>query len=297
MDLPNVAFQFPVPAWAAPHAAITRSFPWSSLHASASVRDGVGIERAPRRNGTATAAREGAAPGAAGDSILVGRVLRKTYGSGAAAVDAVRGVDVALRSGEVTAITGPSGSGKSTLMHLLAGLDTPTSGTVEFDGWSLADRSERELAAWRATRAGFVLQRNNLIPTLTLEENVAAPLILSGQRRAIALERARAMLTSVGLSGRTRWFPAEVSGGEAARAAIARACVGKPSVIFADEPTGALDSENGRAVLELLLRHVREGGAAALLVTHDPVVADAADRVVRIVDGRIDGSTADAGDV
>jgi ABC-type lipoprotein export system ATPase subunit len=221
--------------------------------------------------------------------VIAGRDLRKTYGEGESAVEAVRGVDIELHPGEITVLVGPSGSGKSSLLHLLSGLDTPTSGAVSFDGRTLSEMSEKELARWRAQQVGFVLQRNNLIPTLTIEENVAAPLILAGHSRAEAIERAREMLTVVGLGGRTGHWPAQVSGGEAARAAVARACAGKPSVIFADEPTGALDSENSRAVLELFTRLVRKAGVAALVVTHDPMVADAGDRVLRLVDGRIAG--------
>lgn len=221
------------------------------------------------------------------EAAIAGRELRKTYGDGDNAVEAVRGVDIALTAGEITVLVGPSGSGKSTLLHLLSGLDTPTSGTVTFDGRSLADMGEKELAAWRAEHVGFVLQRNNLIPTLNLEENVAAPLILAGRSRGEAVERAREMLTTVGLGGRTAHWPSMVSGGEAARAAVARACAGKPRVIFADEPTGALDSENSRAVLELFTDQVRKARAAALVVTHDPMVAAAGDRVLRLVDGRV----------
>jgi ABC-type lipoprotein export system ATPase subunit len=237
--------------------------------------------------GVTTASANGSGRGAT--TVITGRDLRKTYGEADSAVEAVRGVDIALHAGEITVLVGPSGSGKSSLLHLLSGLDTPSSGTVSFDGKSLAEMKEKELAAWRAEHVGFVLQRNNLIPTLTLEENVAAPLILAGASRAEALERARDMLTVVGLGGRTKHWPAQVSGGEAARAAVARACAGNPRVIFADEPTGALDSENSRAVLELFTKLVRKTGVAALVVTHDPMVAAAGDRVLRLVDGRIAG--------
>jgi predicted ABC-type transport system involved in lysophospholipase L1 biosynthesis ATPase subunit len=220
--------------------------------------------------------------------VLEGRGLEKTYGSGSAAIAAVRGVDIALQAGQVTTLMGPSGSGKSTLLHLLAGLETPSVGTVHYQGGPLADLSEDELARWRAEHAGFVLQRNNLIPTLNVAENVAAPQILAGERRQVAMERARAALTDVGLAGRVSQFPTQLSGGEAARAAVARACLGSPSIIFADEPTGNLDRENGAVVLDLLISKVRATGAAALIVSHDQVVADAGDRVLRLVDGRVD---------
>lgn len=241
-----------------------------------------------QRAGTAASGSSPASGnGRRGAAVIAGTDLHKTYGEGDSAVEAVRGVDIELVAGEITVLMGPSGSGKSSLLHLLSGLDTPTSGVVTFDGTSLADMSERELAKWRAEHVGFVLQRNNLIPTLTLEENVAAPLLLAGTGRSEALGRAREMLATVGLGGRTTYWPAQVSGGEAARAAVARACAGKPRVIFADEPTGALDSENSRAVLDLFTAQVREAGAAALVVTHDPMVAEAGDRVLRLVDGRI----------
>jgi ABC-type lipoprotein export system ATPase subunit len=220
--------------------------------------------------------------------VLEGRSLAKRYGEGPTVVEAVRHVSLALRAGEITILMGPSGSGKSTVLHLLAGLDRPSSGTVMVAGRDLADLNETELATWRATHIGFVLQRNNLIPTLTLAENVAAPKILGGERKAVAVERARVALRDVGLAARCDSFPAQVSGGEAARAAIARACLGTPDLIFADEPTGALDTDNGHQVMELFLTKARESGAGALIVTHDDAVAAVGDRILELRDGVLD---------
>jgi ABC-type lipoprotein export system ATPase subunit len=222
-------------------------------------------------------------------ALVVGRGLTKRYGTGEAATSALGGVDIDLRAGELTAVVGPSGSGKSTLMHLLSGLDTPTAGLVEFDGRNLADLSDRQLAACRARDMGFVLQHHNLIPSLTIVENVAAPLLLSGRRRGDAMTRAREMLEAVGVSHRADARPSEVSGGEAQRAAVARACAGRPRLIFADEPTGALDSASGAVVLDLFLQMVkRDGFATGLLITHDPAIAGGVDRVVHIRDGVIE---------
>jgi ABC-type lipoprotein export system ATPase subunit len=219
--------------------------------------------------------------------VLEGRDLAKRYGEGTNAVEAVSHASLALRAGEITVLMGPSGSGKSTLLHLLSGLEQPTSGTVMAEGKNLSQLSESELAGWRATSVGFVLQRNNLIPNLTLAENVAAPKILAGERKAVAVERARAALIEVGLSARCDAFPAQVSGGEAARAAIARACLGDPRLIFADEPTGALDTDNSHAVMELLLTKSRMARAGVLIVTHDAIVASAGDRILRMTDGTL----------
>lgn len=222
------------------------------------------------------------------EPVLSAVGVTKEYGAGESAVSAVRGVDLDLMAGQITVLMGPSGSGKSTLMHLLAGLERPTSGEVMFEGRALGDFADDELASWRARHAGFVLQRNNLVPTLTVEENVAAPLMLTGMPRGRALGRARLRLAELGLDRRGRHWPSAVSGGEAARTAVARAVVGTPRVVFADEPTGALDSASSAVVIELLVEQVRASGAAALVVTHDPTVAEAGDRVVRIVDGRIE---------
>jgi lipoprotein-releasing system ATP-binding protein len=222
--------------------------------------------------------------------VLVGRGLSKTYGSGSVATTALHDCDLDLHPGRILVIMGPSGSGKSTLLHLLAGLDEPTSGTVELRGQPLTSLSEAEAARLRAAEIGFVLQRDNLIPALTLTENVAAPMLLAGRSRDESVERAREYLRRVGLAHRVDAFPAQVSGGEAQRAAIARACAGEPALVFADEPTGALDRQAGRSVMELFRELVTEIGAAAAIVTHDEELARSADEVVRMVDGRVVGS-------
>lgn len=226
--------------------------------------------------------------GARQDTPLLQAVeLIKTYGSGDAAVHAIRSASIELSAGTITAIVGRSGSGKSTLLHLLSGLDTPTSGDVWIDGVLLSGLSEKARAGWRARHMGFVLQRDNLIPSLTVEENVAAPHILAGATRAEALGAARATLERVELSHRAQAWPSTLSGGEAQRAAVARACAGSPRLIFSDEPTGALDSTTSEVVLGLLCSLSRESGAATVMVTHDMGVAGMADVVVRMEDGRL----------
>jgi ABC-type lipoprotein export system ATPase subunit len=221
------------------------------------------------------------------NALLRATAISKRHGTGDAAVQALHPCDVELFAGTITVIVGPSGSGKSTLMHVLSGLDTPTSGRVLLAGTPLSDLSKADRARWRARHMGFVLQRDNLIPSLSLEENVAAPLLLAGTRRREALARARAALADVDLVHRAHAFPATVSGGEAQRAAVARACAGSPRLIFSDEPTGALDSAASRIVLDLLMSRSARTGAATLLVTHDPAAARVADVVIRIEDGRL----------
>jgi ABC-type lipoprotein export system ATPase subunit len=217
--------------------------------------------------------------------VLSARGLSKVYGEGETAAVALGGLDLDLFPGELLAVIGPSGSGKSTLLHLLAGIDSPSSGSVEVDGRDLASMSDAEAAHFRAKRIGFVLQRDNLIPSLTIRENAAAPLMLAGVPRGEALQRASELLERVGLGHRLDALPADVSGGEAQRAAVARACTGEPLLVFADEPTGALDRQNGQGVVELLCELVADVGAAGLIVTHDPAVAGAAERTLRLLDG------------
>ena len=219
--------------------------------------------------------------------VVLARDIHKRFGEGPAAVLALRGCDLLLRRGRILALMGPSGSGKSTLLHIVSGLDRPTQGQVEIEGRNLAQIGERERARYRARKIGFVLQRDNLIPALNLEENVAAPLLIGGWGAAKARARAQETLDRVGLRERRHAWPAEVSGGEAQRAAVARACAGSPILIVADEPTGALDKATGAVVLGLLRELATETGAATLLVTHDPNVAAIADEVLQMVDGRI----------
>ncbi|GIJ48020.1 ABC transporter ATP-binding protein [Virgisporangium aliadipatigenens] len=219
------------------------------------------------------------------------RDVRKAYGTRSAVVNALDGVTLEFGRGRFTAVMGPSGSGKSTLLHCAAGLDRPSSGEIELAGTALGKLSETQLTKLRRDRIGFVFQSFNLLPSLTAELNVALPLRLAGkrpQRREI-----RAVLESVGLADRARHRPAELSGGQQQRVAIARALVTRPAVLFADEPTGALDSTTGREVLVLLRRMVDSGGQTIIMVTHDPYVTSYADRVVFLADGRVAGELDD----
>lgn len=213
------------------------------------------------------------------------RDLHKRYGDGDSAVDAVCGVSLELAAGEFAAVVGPSGCGKSTLLHLCGAMDRPTAGTVAVDGVDLADLDDEALTVLRRERIGFVFQFFNLLPTLTLAENIALPLLLAGKPGRAARDRAREWAGRVGLEHRLEHYPARVSGGELQRAALARALVHEPALVVADEPTGNLDTDNGRRVLELLRSLNRETGVAVLLATHDPALAAAADRLLRMRDG------------
>ena len=224
-------------------------------------------------------------------SILRADHLQKTFGgsdAGAASVAALDGVDLAIEQGEFVAITGASGSGKSTLLHLLGGISRPTAGSVLLEGVDLASLDDDALARVRRRRIGFVFQRYNLLPELSLVENVALPLVLDGVADARSEEAARAALETVGLAHRAGHRPDELSGGEQQRGAIARALVAKPAIVLADEPTGALDSVNSRRVIELLMRLVAEQRQTVILVTHDPGIAAAAGRTIRMRDGRVE---------
>jgi putative ABC transport system ATP-binding protein len=215
-------------------------------------------------------------------TVVTGRGLKKRYGSGPAAVDALRGVDLDVAAGTFTAIMGPSGSGKSTLMHLLAGLDKPSEGTVTIDGVELKTLDDAGLTRLRRDKIGFVFQAFNLVPVLTAEENVALPLTLAGLEPGDKVER---VLDAVRLLDRRGHRPSELSGGQQQRVAIARAIVGGPAVVFADEPTGNLDSATSNEVLRLLREAVDAQGQAIVMVTHDPGAAAVADRVVFLADG------------
>jgi len=218
--------------------------------------------------------------------VLEGKGLSKMYGTGDSATWALSHCDVTVGRGEILVVVGPSGSGKSTLMHLLAGLDRPTEGVASLNGQDLGSMSDAEAARFRAKHIGFVLQRANLIPSLTVRENVAAPLMLSDVSRSEALERADAMLKRVGIGSRAGAFPAQVSGGEAQRAAVARACVVEPLVVFADEPTGAVDRAAGNVVMDLFEELVGEKQTSAVIVTHDERVASRGNAILRMLDGR-----------
>ena len=214
---------------------------------------------------------------------LVVRDVVKTYEHGA--VRALDGVSLTVERGEFVAVTGPSGSGKSTLLHVAGALDVPDSGSVRIDGRDLA--AEPRLDRVRATSVGFVFQLHHLIPTLTAAENVAVPLHATGVAATQRAARSGELLDAVGLADRVTHRPAQLSGGQRQRVAVARALVNAPAVVLADEPTGNLDQESGRAVLDLLDRLRRERGVALVVVTHDKSVAGRADREVRIVDGRV----------
>ena len=215
------------------------------------------------------------------------RGLRKVYGSGETAVHALRGVDVAFARGEFTAIMGPSGSGKSTLMHCLAGLDTATAGSVWLGDTELTSLRDDQLTSLRRQRVGFVFQSFNLLPVLDALENITLPMQLAGQRP----DRAwlDAVIARLGLRERLGHRPHELSGGQQQRVAIARALLPRPDVVFADEPTGNLDSRAGAEVLGLLRSSVKETGQTVVVVTHDPTAAAYADRVVLLADGALAG--------
>ena len=219
------------------------------------------------------------------DAPVQARGLVRRYGDGDAAVEALRGVDLAVPRGQFCAVMGPSGSGKSTLLHHLAGLDTPTSGTVLLDGHDLSSLKDDALTKLRRDRVGFVFQAFNLLPTLSAEENVTLPLALAGRRPDPA--RLEDVLRRVGLIDRRHHRPVALSGGQQQRVAVARAILGDPAVLFADEPTGNLDSAAGAAVLALLREAVDSLGQTIVMVTHDAHAAAAADRVVILADGRV----------
>jgi putative ABC transport system ATP-binding protein len=223
-------------------------------------------------------------PHQASDTVQLDSV-HKTYGRRGNTVAALDGVTIGFRRGSFTAVMGPSGSGKSTLMHCSAGLDRPSSGTVVLDGQELNRLSETALTRLRRERVGFVFQAFNLLPALTVEQNIVLPLRLAGRRAP--KQQVAAVIDHVGLRERRRHRPAELSGGQQQRVAIARALVTRPAVLFADEPTGALDTRTAAEVLDLLRQSVDETGQTVVMVTHDPVAASFADRVAFLADGRV----------
>jgi putative ABC transport system ATP-binding protein len=220
--------------------------------------------------------------------VLEARAVTKTFDSDGAPVRALRGLDFTMSEGEFVAVMGPSGCGKSTLLNLAAGLDTPTDGEILVAGESLAGKDENDLARMRRAHIGIVFQFFNLLEGMSVLENVTLPAVIAGVGRRKAETRARDLLDLLGLGDKTRDAPGVLSGGQRQRLAIARALANEPTLVLADEPTGALDSEGGREVLELF-RRLHAGGQAILLVTHDADVAEAGDRIVRMRDGRIEG--------
>ncbi|MET8832211.1 ABC transporter ATP-binding protein [Streptomyces sp. NPDC004610] len=221
------------------------------------------------------------------------RGVSRLYGAGDSAVAALDQVSLGFPRATFTAVMGPSGSGKSTLLQCAAGLDRPTAGSVSVGGTELTKLSETRLTLLRRERIGFVFQAFNLLPSLTAEQNVALPLRLAGKR--VPKARLREVLAQVGLGDRARHRPSELSGGQQQRVALARALITRPEVLFGDEPTGALDSQTSREVLTLLRGMVDQEGQTVIVVTHDPVAAAFADRVVFLVDGRVNGELVGAG--
>ena len=230
-------------------------------------------------------------------AVLIAQGVSRRYGEGDAAVDALRGVTLDIVPGQFAAVMGPSGSGKSTLMHILAGLDKPTRGTVEIAGTDITDLSDSRLTLLRRHQVGFIFQFFNLLPMLTAEENILLPLRLAGE--SIDRTWADAVIDQVGLSDRRKHRPSELSGGQQQRVAIARALASRPAVLFADEPTGNLDSSTSGEILKLLREMVTQYGQTMVMVTHDANAAAMADRVLFLADGQIvrDQGRSEASDV
>jgi putative ABC transport system ATP-binding protein len=218
-------------------------------------------------------------------AVVAARDITRVYGEGETAVNALCGVTLDIEQGKLTAVMGPSGSGKSTLMHILAALDRPTSGTVWVAGTKLGQLSDNEITKLRREHIGFVFQFFNLLPMLTAEENVVLPLTIAGEKPE--REWREQLLKTMGLDDRRSHRPAELSGGQQQRVAIARALISRPTVVFADEPTGNLDSKTGGEILELLRNSVESYGQTTVMVTHDPYAAAIADRILFLGDGLI----------
>jgi len=221
----------------------------------------------------------------ANGAVVVATDVGRRYGEGDTAVEALRGVSLDVNRGQMTTVMGPSGSGKSTLMHILAGLDKPTGGTVEIAGTEITTLDDTDLTKLRREHIGFIFQFFNLLPMLTAEENIVLPLTIAGEK--IDEDWRDQLIESVGLTDRRKHRPSELSGGQQQRVAIARALISKPTVVFADEPTGNLDSKTGGEILELMRQAVQEGGQTTVMVTHDPRSASIADRILFLADGNI----------
>jgi putative ABC transport system ATP-binding protein len=222
---------------------------------------------------------------AAQSTVVVADSLTRRYGEGESAVDALRGVSLQIPRGQFTAVMGPSGSGKSTLMHILAGLDVPTSGSVEIEGRDITDMDDGELTLLRREHIGFIFQFFNLLPMLSAEENITLPLSLAGEKPEPGW--IDEIIEKVGLADRRRHRPSELSGGQQQRVAIARSLITKPTVLFADEPTGNLDSETSGEILQLLRESVDSYGQTTVMVTHDAGAAATSDRILFLADGHL----------
>jgi len=227
--------------------------------------------------------------------ILQAEKLNKVYTNGPDRIHVLKDLELSVRAGEMVAIVGASGSGKSTLLHLLGGLDRPTSGRLFFHGFDIFSQADIDLMGFRNKTVGFVFQFHALLPEFTALENVMMPLLIGGVKRGEAERRARAMLESVGLSERVRHRPAQLSGGEQQRAAIARALVHGPQLLLADEPTGNLDSKTGMVVFSVLREQHKAKGLTSVIVTHNERLAAACDRVLHLSDGKLDSGLGSKG--
>lgn len=227
----------------------------------------------------------------AGDVIIRAQDVKKTYNTGKVLVHALRGVNLEIRRGEMLAVMGPSGSGKTTLLNTLSGLDTIDAGVIEIDGRDLAKMSDRERTSYRAANMGFVFQFYNLLPVLSAVENVEMPLLLSGERISAREARQRALeaLAAVGLADQAQQLPSELSGGQQQRVTIARALVNRPAIVWADEPTGDLDSKTSQDIMDLLRKLNRENNQTFVIVTHSPDIGEQCDRIITIRDGLCEG--------
>ncbi|MGP8072297.1 MAG: ABC transporter ATP-binding protein [Thermoplasmata archaeon] len=223
------------------------------------------------------------------EPVVVGTDVWKTYGSGETAVDALRGLNLEIRRGEMVAVMGPSGCGKTTFLNCFSGLDTVSKGKVTIDGVDIHAMADAKRSEYRAKRAGFVFQSYNLLPVLDAVENVELPLLIAGIRASEARQRAIDMLGQLGLADRAHHRPAELSGGQAQRVSLARALVAKPAIVWADEPTGNLDDEGSQQVTVLLRELNHDHGQTMVVVTHDAEVASRCDRVLKMRDGRFIG--------
>jgi putative ABC transport system ATP-binding protein len=222
------------------------------------------------------------------EAVIIGEAVRKTYDTGRIRHEALRGVDVAVSAGEMVAVMGPSGCGKTTLLNCLSGLDEVDSGSIRIGGVDLAEMSDNAKTRYRATRMGFIFQSYNLLPVLTAQENVELPLLVSGTGSADARERASTALGMVGLTEWGKHYPTELSGGQQQRVTIARALVNEPEIVWADEPTGNLDSSNSQEIMDLLTQLNRENGQTFVVVTHSDEVAARTHRTINMRDGLIE---------